>query len=95
MTKSQIPSKEDYHTTTLTEVPLSQSGHGALAFAALLESKENYQTPKPPESDMEFSWRMTQFLIWPGEHNPALRRQADMGIAIRTSDDDLEALRTS
>jgi hypothetical protein len=38
---------------------------------------------------------MTQFLIWPGEHNPALRRQVDMGIAFRTTDDDLEALRTS
>jgi hypothetical protein len=73
---------------------LSQSVPRALAFAALLERKAS-KAPEPPESDGEFSWRTTQFLIWPGEHNPALRRQADMGIAIRTTDDDLEALRTS
>jgi hypothetical protein len=75
--------------------PLSQSDPKSLAFAALLERKENNQAPELPESASEFSWRMTQFLIWPGEHNPALRRQVDMGIAIRTSDHDLEALRTS
>ena len=73
---------------------MTRSGPRALAFAALLERKEG-QAHEPQESDGEFSWRMTQFLIWPGEHNPALRRQVDMGIAFRTSDDDLEALRTS
>jgi len=74
---------------------LRKGSPGAFAFAALLEKQEGHQALEPAESDSEFSWRMTQFLIWPGEHNPALRRQADMGIAIRTSDDDLEVLRTS
>jgi hypothetical protein len=73
---------------------LSRNTPKALASAALLERKEN-QVSQLLESDLEFSWRMTQFLIWPGEHNPAIRRQIDMGISIRTSDDDLEALRTS
>jgi hypothetical protein len=65
----------------------------ALSFAALLERKES-QALEPPETDSEFSWRMTQFLIWQGGHIPALRRQFDMGIPIGTTDDDLEALRT-
>jgi hypothetical protein len=73
---------------------LSLSDPRALAFAALLERKES-QAPERLESDRDFSWRTTQFMIWPGDHNPALRRQADMGIPIRTSDDDLEELRTS
>jgi hypothetical protein len=59
------------------------------------DTKANQSLLKLLESDEEFSWCMTQFLIWPGEHNPALRRQADMGIAIRTTEDDLEELRTS
>jgi hypothetical protein len=46
-------------------------------------------------SDEEFSWCMTNFHIWPGEHCPVLRRQADMGLTIRTTDDDLEDCRTS
>jgi hypothetical protein len=46
-------------------------------------------------SDEEFSWYTTSFHIWPGEHCPALRRQSDMGLAIRTIDDDLEESRTS
>jgi len=46
-------------------------------------------------SDEEFSWYMTNFHIWPGEHCPVLKRQADMGLAIRTTDDDLEESRTS
>ena len=46
-------------------------------------------------TDEEFSWYMTDFHIWPGEHCPALKRQADMGLAIRTTDDDLEEHRTS
>ena len=75
--------------------PLSQSGPGALAFAALLERKGSRQVLETQDSDREFSWGMTQFLIWPGEHNPGLRRLGDMGIAIRTTDDDLEELRTS
>lgn len=45
-------------------------------------------------SDEEFSWRMTDFHIWQGEHCPVLKRQADMGLAIRTMDDDLEESRT-
>jgi hypothetical protein len=45
-------------------------------------------------SDEEFSWCMTNFHIWPGEHCPALKRQADMGLAIRTTDDDIEEERT-
>jgi len=73
---------------------MSRSRPRALGFEALLEGK-SHQAPEPPETDSQFSWRLTQFLIWPGEHNPVLRRQADMGIAIRTTDDDLEALRTS
>jgi len=72
---------------------MSQSRPRLLAFAALLERES--QAPEPQETDSEFSWRMTQFLIWPGGHSPALRRQFDMGIAIRTTDDDLEMLRTS
>lgn len=44
--------------------------------------------------DEEYSWYMTDFKIWPGEHSPVLRRQADMGLAIRTTDDDLEEHRT-
>jgi len=62
---------------------------------ALLERGPVNQLIELPESDEDFSWRMTQFLIWPGEHNPILRRQLDMDLAIRTSDDDLEAIRTS
>jgi hypothetical protein len=73
---------------------LTQSGPKALAFAPLLE-RESSQVAEFPETDAEFSWRMTQFLIWPGGHSPVLRRQFDMGIAIRTTDDDLELLRTS
>jgi hypothetical protein len=73
---------------------LRQSRPKTHALAALLESEES-RALELPETDSEFSWRMTQFLIWPGEHNPALRRQVDMGIAFRTTDDDLEALRTS
>jgi len=75
-------------------VPLTQS-RSAFAPEVLLEIKANHQLLDLPESDEDFSWRMTQFLIWPGQHNPALRRQFDMNLAIRTSDDDLEALRTS
>jgi hypothetical protein len=74
---------------------LLRQSQNAFAPAVLLEAKANNQQLESPESDEDFSWRMTQFLIWPGEHNPALRRQVDMGLAIRTSDDDLEALRTS
>lgn len=46
-------------------------------------------------SDEEFSWHMTNFHIWPGEHCPVLKRQADLGLAIRTTEDDLEESRTS
>jgi len=73
---------------------LTQSGPKALALAPLLERKGS-QAPELPETDAEFSWRLTQFLIWQGGHSPVLRRQSDMGIAIRTTDDDLEMLRTS
>jgi hypothetical protein len=46
-------------------------------------------------SDEEFSWYTTNFHVWPGEHCPVLKRQADMGLAIKTTDDDLEESRTS
>jgi hypothetical protein len=74
---------------------LTRSSPRALALAALLEREEGSQVPEPSETDAEFSWRMTQFLIWPAGHSPVLRRQFDMGIPIRTTDDDLEMLRTS
>jgi hypothetical protein len=51
--------------------------------------------PERDLSDEEFSWHMTNFHIWPGEHCPVLKRQVDMGLAIRTTDDDLEECRTS
>ena len=73
---------------------MTKSGPEALALAPLFV-REGRQAPEPPETDAEFSWRLTQFLIWPGGHSPVLRRQFDMGIAIRTTDDDLEMLRTS
>ena len=94
MAISEIPSNESYYVKKPTDGSLTQNRPKTHAFAALLE-REKSQALEPPETDSEFSWRMTQFLIWPGGHSPALRRQADMGIAIRTSDDDLELLRTS
>ena len=94
MTISEIPSNESYYVKMPTDGSLTQSRPKTQAFAALLEREES-QALEPPETDSEFSWRMTQFLIWPGGHSPALRRQFDMDIPIRTTDDDLEMLRTS
>jgi hypothetical protein len=50
---------------------------------------------KQAKMDELQDWRLTQFHIWPGEYCPVLRRQADMGLSIKTTDDELEELRTA
>ena len=73
---------------------LKSAGHqpkGPLPTAAL----DIKSIPERNLSDEEFSWCMTDFHVWAGEHCPLLKRQADMGLAIRTTDDDTEEHRTS